>query len=110
MVANLVLEKKIKKKLAGLKSMYIFVLYKFKNTHKMNTQETLIVLQRLTELQELIQKAEIKEGNLLDTINNSFAYLGAEDKVKLCNDIDTVRMAKMRITRVYNTVKMQIFQ
>ena len=76
----------------------------------MNTQETLIVLQRLTDLQELIQKAEIKEGNLLDTINNSFAYLGAEDKVKLCHDIDIVRMAKMRITRVYNMVKMQIFQ
>lgn len=76
----------------------------------MTTKETLIVLQRLTDLQELIQKAEIKEENLLDTINNSFAYLGAEYKVKLCNDIDTLRRAKVRITRVYNTVKMQIFQ
>ena len=68
------------------------------------------MFQKVDVLQELIQKAEIKEGNLLDTISNSFAYLGADDKVKLCNDIDTVRMAKMRITRVYNTVKMQIFQ
>jgi len=34
MVANLVLEKKIKKKLAGLKSMYIFVIYNFKNNAK----------------------------------------------------------------------------
>lgn len=76
----------------------------------MTTQETLIVLQRLTELQELIQKAEIKEGNLLDTINNSFSYLDAEDKVKICRDIDSVRRAITRIKRNYNTVKMQIFQ
>ena len=76
----------------------------------MTTSETIKVLERLTNLQELIKKAENKEENLNDTINNSFDYLDANDKVKLCNDIDTVRTAIVRIKRIYNTVKMQIFQ
>jgi len=76
----------------------------------MTTKETIKVLERLTNLQELIKKAEDKEENLNDTINNSFDYLDADDKLKLCNDIDTVRTAIVRIKRIYNTVKMQIFQ
>ena len=76
----------------------------------MTTSETIKVLERLTNLQELIKKAEDKEENLNDTINNSFDYLDADDKLKLCNDIDTVRTAIVRIKRIYNTVKMQIFQ
>jgi hypothetical protein len=76
----------------------------------MKTQETIQTLETLLGIQGLILQAEQKESLLRDTLRQTQGFISSNNKLKLFNDIDTVRLAIQRLNRRYNTIKLSIFK
>lgn len=76
----------------------------------MKTQETIETLETLLNIQGLILQAEKKESLLVDSLNNTHVFISKEYRLKLINNIDTTRLAIMRLTRRFNTIKLSIFK